>query len=220
MKTICIITGSRAEYGLLKWIINGVKESPNLDLKLIVTGMHLSSNFGSTYKEIKEDGYQIDQKIDILLNSDTPIGISKSIGLGLISFSETLERIAPDLVLVLGDRYEILSIAISAMVAKIPIAHISGGESSEGQIDESIRHSITKMSHLHFVANKIYRNRVIQLGEQPKNVFDVGGLGVDAIKKTSFLDKEKLEKNIGFKFGKKNLLVTFHPVTLEDSSSE
>jgi GDP/UDP-N,N'-diacetylbacillosamine 2-epimerase (hydrolysing) len=220
MSKICVVTGSRAEYGLLKWVINGIKESSKLNLQLIVTGMHLSPDFGNTYLEIEEDGFIIDEKIEILLSSDTPVGISKSMGLAVISFAEVLNRLKPDLVVVLGDRFEIFAAVVSTMVSKIPVAHISGGESSEGQIDESIRHSITKMSHLHFVANNIYKDRVIQLGEEPERVFLVGGLGVDTISRTPLMDKNNLEKKINFKFGVKTLLVTFHPVTLESGTSE
>ena len=220
MKKICVVTGSRAEYGLLRWVLEGIKESKLLDLQIIVTGMHLLPEFGLTINSIVKDGFYIDKKIDLLLNSDTPVGITKSMGLGLIGFAEALNELMPDLLLVLGDRFEILSAANAALLARIPIAHIHGGESTEGAIDEAIRHSITKMSHIHFVASKTYKNRVVQLGEHPNNVYNVGGLGIDNLIKLNLLDKNSLEKEIEFKFKKINLLITFHPVTLENNTSK
>jgi GDP/UDP-N,N'-diacetylbacillosamine 2-epimerase (hydrolysing) len=181
--------------------------------------MHLSPEFGLTYREIEKDGFQIDQKIEILLSSDTPTGLSKSMGLGMISFGEALQQLRPDIMLVLGDRFELFSAVAAAMVARIPVAHLHGGESTEGAFDEAIRHSITKMSHLHFVAAEEYRKRVIQLGEQPDRVFLVGGLGIDNIKKLDLLDRPALETALEFKLGPKNLLITFHPVTLENETS-
>ena len=218
-KKICISTGTRADYGLLRWVIDGVKNSKILEKQLLVTGMNLSPEYGMTINEIKKDGFKITKTVEMLLSSDTPVGISKSIGLGIIGFADAFNSIKPDLIVVLGDRYEILSACIAAMSARIPIAHLHGGEATEGLIDESIRHSITKMSHLHFVATNEYKNRVIQLGEMPKNVFNVGGLGIDNIKKLKLLSKKELEKAINFKFSRKNLLVTFHPVTLEEMKS-
>ena len=217
-RKICVVTGTRAEYGLLFWLMKEIEADENLELKIIVTGMHLSPEFGLTYKEIEKD-FKIDKKIEILLSSDTSIGISKSMGLAQISFAEAYEELKPDIVVVLGDRYEIFSAVSSAMIARIPIAHLHGGEATEGLIDESIRHSITKMSHIHFVATEEYKNRVIQLGEQPGKVFNVGGLGIDNIKKLKLLNKEEFEKSIDFKLNKKNILVTFHPVTLENSTA-
>tara|TARA_B100000212_G_C27332061_1_gene515107 strand:+ start:101 stop:1267 length:1167 start_codon:yes stop_codon:yes gene_type:complete len=219
-KKIAVITGTRAEYGLLRWVIEGINNSEFLDLKIIVTGMHLSPEFGLTYKQIEDDGFFINKKVECLLSSDTPTGIIKSIGLGMISFSETIEEIKPDLILMLGDRFEMLSAATAAMVSRIPIAHLHGGESTEGLIDEPIRHSITKMSHIHFVATEKYRNRVIQLGESPKRVFNVGGLGIDSIHKIKLLNKIELQKKLNIKLLEKNILVTFHPVTLENNTSE
>tara|TARA_B100001248_G_C27397534_1_gene466742 strand:- start:1298 stop:2461 length:1164 start_codon:yes stop_codon:yes gene_type:complete len=219
-RKICIVTGSRAEYGLLRSIIKLVDKSPQLELQLVVTGMHLSSEFGFTVKEILDDNFFISKKLETLLSSDTPIGVSKSIGLGIIGFSETLEDLKPDLILLLGDRYEILSIAICALIAKIPIAHISGGEITEGAIDESIRHSITKMSSIHFVAAEEYKKRVIQLGEDKTKVFNVGGLGAETINKFNLLTKNQLEKDLKFKFNSKNILITFHPETLDENSKE
>lgn len=220
MKKICVVTGTRAEYGLLKPLIRRIKEDTELQLQIIVTGMHLSPEFGLTYKEIEEDGFIIDEKVEMLLSSDTSSGISKSIGLAMIGFSDSFERLEPDMVVVLGDRYEIFAAAISAMVSRIPIAHIHGGETTEGAFDEAFRHSITKMSYLHFTSTEEYRKRVIQLGEKPNMVFDVGAIGIENIKTLDLLNIDELEKNIDFKFGRKTALVTFHPVTLEDSTSK
>jgi len=217
-RKICVLTGTRAEYGLLYWLMKEIEKDKDLELQLIVTGMHLSPEFGLTYKEIEKD-FKIDKKIEMLLSSDTSIGISKSMGLAQISFTEAYEELQPDMLVVLGDRYEIFSAVSSAMIARIPIAHLHGGETTEGAFDESIRHSITKMSHLHFTATKEYQNRVIQLGEQPNRVFNVGGLGIDNIKKLKLLSKKEFEKSIDFKLNIKNILVTFHPVTLENSTA-
>ena len=219
-RRICVVTGTRAEYGLLKWVIDGIQKSDRLSLQLLVTGMHLSPEFGLTFREIVDDGHTIDAKVEMLLSADTATGISKSMGLGMIGFADTFERLKPDLIIILGDRFEAFSAAAAALVANIPVAHLHGGETTEGAFDEALRHSITKMSHLHFVAAEEYQRRVIQLGEQPDRVFLVGGLGVDAIKRTSLLERSQLEASIGFRFGQKNLLVTFHPVTLEDNRAE
>ena len=220
MKKICAVTGSRAEYGLLRWVMEGIKKSKLLNLQLIVTGMHLLPEFGLTANSIVNDGFNIDKKIEMLLSSDTPVGITKSMGIGLIGFAEALNELKPDLLLVLGDRFEILTAVNAALLARIPIAHIHGGESTEGAIDEAIRHSITKMSHIHFVASRTYKNRVIQLGENPNSVYNVGGLGIDNFIKLNLLDKSSLEKAIEFKLKNKNLLITFHPVTLENNTSK
>ena len=181
-RKICIITGSRAEYGLLYWLIKEIEVDKNLKLQLIVTGMHLSSKFGLTYREIKKD-FKIDKKINIFLNSDTSLGISKSMGIAQKLFAEAFEELKPDIIVVLGDRYEIFSVVSAAMIAKIPIAHIHGGEITEGSWDDSIRHCITKMSHLHFTATEEYKNRVIQLGEVPSRVYNTGGMGIENIKR-------------------------------------
>jgi GDP/UDP-N,N'-diacetylbacillosamine 2-epimerase (hydrolysing) len=218
-RKICVITGTRAEYGLLRWVMQGIKDDPELLLQVIATGMHLSPEFGLTYREIEKDGFQIDRKVEILTSSDTPVGIAKSMGLGLIGFADALCELRPDLIVVLGDRFEIFSAVAAALVARIPVAHLHGGESTEGAFDEALRHSITKMSHLHFVAAKEYRQRVIQLGEHPERVFLVGGLGVDNIKRLNLLDRAELEASLDFKLGQKNLLITFHPVTLENSTA-
>jgi GDP/UDP-N,N'-diacetylbacillosamine 2-epimerase (hydrolysing) len=218
-KKICVVTGSRAEYGLLYWLIKEINNSQNLKLQLIVTGMHLSKKFGSTYKEIEKD-FKIDKKIDMQLFSDTAAGISRSIGIAQESFSEAYNDLKPHMVIVLGDRYEIFSAASAAMISRIPIAHIHGGEATEGQIDEAIRHCITKMSHLHFTSVEEYSKRVIQLGEHPSKVFKVGGLGIENIKRLKLLSKKNFEKIIDFKLNIKNILVSFHPVTLEKSTSK
>jgi len=218
-RKICIVTGTRAEYGLLYWLMREIEEDSELELQIIVTGMHLSPEFGLTYKEIEKE-FKIDKKIEMILSSDTAVGISKSMGLAQISFAEAYDELKPDLLVVPGDRYEIFSAVSAGMIANIPIAHLHGGETTEGAFDESIRHSITKMSHLHFTATDEYRKRVIQLGEHPSRVFNVGGLGIDNIKKLNLLTKYEFEKSIDFKLNRKNILVTFHPVTLENSTAK
>jgi GDP/UDP-N,N'-diacetylbacillosamine 2-epimerase (hydrolysing) len=219
MRKVCVVTGARSEYGLLSRVMHGIKNSERLQLQVIVTGMHLSPEFGMTVKDIEADGFCVDKKVEMLLSSDTPIGVTKSMGLGLIGFADALEDLKPDILVLLGDRFEIFAAATAAMVARVPIAHIHGGELTEGAFDDAIRHSITKMSHFHFVAAKDYRRRVIQLGEDPSRVFHSGGLGVDSIHKLELLTSSELEKQIDLKFSEKNLLVTFHPVTLENNSA-
>ena len=219
-RKICVITGTRAEYGLLRWVMDEIKNDPELELQVIVTGMHLSPEFGLTHKSIEQDGFLIDRKVEMLTSSDTSVAIAKSIGLGLIGFADSLNELKPDLIVVLGDRFEIFSAVSAALVTRIPVAHIHGGETTEGAFDEAFRHSITKMSHLHFVAAKEYQKRVIQLGEQPDSVFLVGGLGIDNIKRLKLLDIEELEVSLNFKLDSKNLLITFHPVTLEIATAE
>jgi GDP/UDP-N,N'-diacetylbacillosamine 2-epimerase (hydrolysing) len=218
-RKICVVTGTRAEYGLLRWVIDGIAKSPVLELQLIATGMHLSPEFGLTVQEIEADGHQIDRKVEMLLSSDTPVGITKSMGVGMIGFADALAELQPDLLLVLGDRFEIFAAASAALIARIPIAHIHGGELTEGVFDDAIRHSITKMAHLHFAAAEEYRQRIIQMGEHPDRVFLVGGLGVDAIKRLKLLTREELEESLDFRLGPRNLLITFHPVTLEHNTS-
>ncbi len=218
-RNICIVTGTRAEYGLLQWLMRAVANDANCQLQLVVTGMHLSPEFGLTWRHIEQDGFHIDRKVEMLLSSDTPVGISKSMGLGMIGIADALADLAPDMLVLLGDRYEILAAAIAAMAARIPIAHIHGGEATEGLIDEAIRHAVSKMSHYHFVATEEYRRRVIQLGEAPERVFTVGGLGLDSLSNTRLLSREALESSLDFKFMPRNLLVTFHPVTLEKNTS-
>ncbi len=218
-RKICVVTGTRAEYGLLYWLMKEIEADKDLELQLIVTGMHLSPEFGFTYKEIEKE-FRIDKKIEMLLSSDTAMGISKSMGLAQISFAEAFEELKPDILVVLGDRYEIFSAVSVAMICNIPIAHLHGGEITQGAFDELIRHSITKMSHLHFTATDEYKNRVIQLGEEPNRVFNVGGMGIENIKRLKLLNKDEFEESINFKLNKKNILVTFHPVTLENSTAK
>jgi GDP/UDP-N,N'-diacetylbacillosamine 2-epimerase (hydrolysing) len=218
-RKICIITGTRAEFGLLRLLMQEVQDAPECELQIVATGMHLSPEYGLTYKEIEQSGFKIDYKVDMQLSSDSATSITKSIGIGTIGFAEAYEHLQPDLVVVLGDRFELISAVTATLIAGIPVAHIHGGETTEGAFDEAIRHSITKMSHLHFVAAPEYARRVIQLGEQPNRVHVVGGLGIDAIKNTKLLNRKDLERSLNFKFGDKNLLVTFHPATLEARSS-
>ena len=217
---ICIVTGTRAEYGLLYWLMKSIEDDPKMELQIIATGMHLSHEFGLTYKEIEKDGFRIDKKVEMLLSADTPSAITKSTGLEMIGLADALAELHPDLMIVLGDRYELLAAAFAALVARIPIAHISGGEKTKGAYDESIRHAITKMAWWHFVAAEEYEKRVIQLGEDLQQVFNVGGLGVDAIKKAKLLSKDELTEKTEIQFGEKNLLITYHPVTLEHKSSQ
>ena len=215
MRKICVITGTRAEFGLLRPLIALIAKDEELQLQLIATGMHLSPEFGYTLDEIIAAGFVVDKKVECLLSSDSSVGISKSMALAISGFADALETLQPDLVVVLGDRTEILGAVIAAGIANIPIAHLHGGETTEGAYDEAIRHSITKFSHLHFTSTEAYRKRVIQLGEQPEMVFNVGAIGLDAIKNLKLLNKEEFEKSIGFKLKKRNVLITYHPVTLE-----
>lgn len=218
-RKICVITGSRAEYGLLSGLMRAIREDTALELQVIATNMHLSLEFGLTYKEIEKDGFHIDKKVEMLLSSDTANATTKSVGLATIGFADAYEDLKPDMILVLGDRFEILAAVSAALFYKIPVAHLHGGEITEGAYDDCIRHAITKMSHLHFASTETYRKRVIQLGEQPEHVFDVGAIGVENIKKVRLLSREALENSLGFSLGEKSLLVTFHPVTLENSSA-
>ncbi|MEQ8314078.1 MAG: UDP-N-acetylglucosamine 2-epimerase [Gammaproteobacteria bacterium] len=220
MKRVSVVTGTRAEYGLLKATILKIRESPALKLRLIVTGSHLSPNHGLTYKEIESDKIKIDNKIELELTSDTPVSITKSMALAMTGFAEEFEQNPADVLLLLGDRFETFAAATAATIARLPVAHIHGGESTEGVIDEAFRHSITKMSHLHFVSTEEYRKRVIQLGENPDNVHVVGALGVAALAKAELLDRKEIESRLNFRFGRNNLLVTYHPVTLETESAE
>lgn len=219
MKTICILTATRAEYGLLSPIIKALLKTKLYNVKVAVTGMHLSPEFGLTYKEIEKDGVEIDKKIPILLSSDDAVSISKTMALALSSFAEYFDNLKPDLLLVLGDRYETLAVCCAALNARIPIAHLYGGETTEGAIDEAVRHSITKMSYIHFTSTEVYRKRVIQLGESPDRVFSVGAIGIENILTKKLLSKEELEESIGWKLEKPFAIVTFHPVTLENSTA-
>lgn len=218
-RKICVVTGTRAEYGLLYWLMKEIQADDELELQIIATGQHLSSEFGLTYKNIEADGFVINAKVEMLLSSDSPVGIAKSVGLGTISFADALARLQPDIMVLLGDRFEALAAAQTAMILRIPIAHIHGGETTEGAIDEAIRHSITKMSQIHFVSEPEYRDRVIQLGENPESVFEVGAVGIDNIVRLKLLSLQDLEKQINFSLGKKFFLVTYHPETLTGKSS-
>jgi len=219
IKKVCVVTGTRAEYGLLRLLMKKIKESEYLDLQIIVTGAHLSYEFGLTYRTIEKDGFYIDKKVEMLLSSDTEVGITKSMGLGMIGFADALNEVKPDLLIILGDRFEAFVAASAATVAKIPIAHMYGGETTEGAYDEAFRHSITKMSHLHFTSTDVYRNRVIQMGEDPDRVFNVGTTSVDNIKSMKLLLRGEFEKSINLKLNIKNLLITYHSETLSCSSS-
>ncbi len=219
-KIISILTATRAEYGLLKPIIAKLNKVKEFDVRIVATGAHLSPEFGLTYQEIEKDGFKIDEKIEILLSSDTPSSISKSMGLAMISFADYFEKLNPDLLIVLGDRYETLAVATTAMNQRIPIAHLYGGETTEGAIDESIRHAITKISYLHFTSTDEYRKRVIQLGEHPDRVYNVGAIGIENIINEKLLSKDELENELKIDLTKPYAMVTFHPVTLENNSSK
>jgi UDP-hydrolysing UDP-N-acetyl-D-glucosamine 2-epimerase len=213
-RKICIVTGTRAEYGLLYWLMKEIGADPDLQLQLIATGMHLSPEFGLTYQQIEADGFTIDAKVEMLLSSDSPVGIAKSLGLGVIGFADVLDRLKPDILMALGDRFEILAAAQAALVARIPIAHIHGGETTEGAFDESIRHAITKMAQWHFVGAESYRKRVIQLGETSDRVFNFGAPGLDHLQRIEWMDSPSLEKSLEIKLDPPVFLVTYHPATL------
>lgn len=219
-KKICFVTGTRAEYGLLRGLMRSTASTSDLVLQVIATGSHLSPEFGLTHSEIEADGFRIDRKVEMLLSSDTANGTSKSMGLAMIGFADAFDALTPDLLIVLGDRFEIFSAVATALVTKIPVGHIHGGELTEGAFDDALRHAITKMSHLHFVAAEEYGRRVIQLGERSEHVFNVGGLGVDAITSVTLMTRDALATSLEFRFLEKNLLVTFHPETLNESDPE
>ena len=214
MKRICVVTGTRAEYGLLKELISEINGDKEVELQLIVTGMHLSPEFGFTYKEIERDGFFINDKIEILMSSDTDIGISKSTALALISFSETYNRLKPDIVILLGDRYEMLAAALAAYISKVPIVHLCGGDITEGAYDDAFRHSITKMAYLHFPTTMLAKKRIEQLGENPEKVFYCGYLGNDELNKLKCKDKKELEKIVNFNLDN-YMLIVYHATTLE-----
>jgi GDP/UDP-N,N'-diacetylbacillosamine 2-epimerase (hydrolysing) len=220
MRKICVFTGTRAEFGLLHLVMRGIQDSPDLTLQIVATGMHLSPEFGMTIQEIRSAGFEPNETIEMLLSGDTPTAVCKSMGLGLISYGEAFERLRPDILVVLGDRFEAFCAAAAACVFRIPVAHIHGGELTRGAMDEAFRHAITKMSHLHFTSTEEYRKRVIQLGENPDYVFNVGALGVEVIRKLRLLMRQKLKDEIGFEITSPCILVTFHPVTLEKDSAE
>jgi len=217
---IAVFTGTRAEYGLLYWLIKDIQSDSQLQLQLIVSGTHLSPEFGLTYKEIEADGFKIDEKVDILLSSDSPVGTAKSLGLGVIGFADSLSRLDPTVVVILGDRYEALAMAQTAMIMRKPIVHLHGGEISEGAYDDAFRHAITKFSYLHATSTESYRKRVIQLGEMPERVVNVGAIGLDHLTRTKLLSRRELENSIGFQLNKPYFLVTYHSVTLGNEDPE
>lgn len=219
-RTVAVFTGTRAEYGLLYWLMKDIQTSSHLELQVIVSGMHLSPEFGETWKQIEQDGFSIDAKVEMLLSSDTPVGVVKSMGLGTLGFADTLDRLRPDVLVVLGDRFEALAIVQAALIMRIPVAHLHGGEITEGAYDDAIRHAISKMANLHFVAAEPYRHRVIQMGESPERVFNVGAVGLDHLHRSPKMDLEELAASLGFALRSPYLLVTYHPVTLLEENPE
>lgn len=217
-RRICVVTGSRAEYGLLYWVLHDLHGQPEVELQLVVTGMHLSHEFGLTVREIESDPWPITRRVDMLVAGDSASATAKSIGLGVIGFAEVFEQLRPDIVVVLGDRFEILAAAQGALVQNVFLAHICGGDTTEGAFDEAMRHAITKMAHLHFVTNELSARRVRQLGEDPGSVHVVGNPGLDHLRRGPRLSREELAHSLGAPLGKRNALVTFHPVTLEPDS--
>lgn len=213
MKKIAVFTGTRAEYGLLYWLMKDIQADPSCELQILATGMHYSTVHGNTWKDIERDGFQISENVEILLSSDTPSSIVKAMGVGLLGFADSLKRMKPDVLVVLGDRFEALAVVQAALIMKIPVAHLHGGELTEGAYDESIRHAITKMSNIHFTAAEPYRNRVIQLGEQPDRVYNVGALGLEHLTRTTFKSLEELNQQYNFDFSKPYVLITYHPET-------
>jgi UDP-hydrolysing UDP-N-acetyl-D-glucosamine 2-epimerase len=214
-RRIAVVTGTRADYGLLRWLMAEIAAQSGSRLQVVVTGMHLSPEFGNTWRAIEDDGFTIDERVEMLLASDSPVGVAKSTGIGTMGLADAFARLSPDIVVLLGDRFEILAAAQAALMMRIPIAHIAGGESTEGAIDDAIRHAITKMSKLHFTAAEPYRDRVIQMGEQPRTVFQVGAIGLDNLERLPLLDRHELSDALGFDLGTEPLVVsTFHPETL------
>lgn len=216
---VCVVTGTRADYGLLRPIMLALKADPAFELMIVASAMHLVPEFGETWKEIDADGFSIDAQVEMLMASDSRRATAKAIGLGMIGFADALERLAPDILMLLGDRFEALAAASTALVLGIPIAHISGGDVTEGAFDDSLRHAITKMSHLHFVASQEAAARVVQMGEDPARVFAVGDPGLDSLRDMKLIDRHSLENDLNIKFLSRNLLITYHPVTLEIGSS-
>ena len=219
-KKVAVFTGTRAEYGLLFWLLKDIQNDTELDLQLLVSGMHLSPEFGETYQQIESDGFFIDEKIEILLSSDSAVGTAKSMGLGVLGFSDALARLRPDMLVILGDRFEALAAAQTAMIMRIPIIHLHGGEITEGAYDDSIRHAITKLSYLHGTSTEEHRQRVIQLGEEPERVSNVGAIGLDHLKRSQFMSVGELQKSLGFEITKPFFVVTYHPVTLGEEQPE
>lgn len=218
-RRICVVSSSRADYSLLFWVMKGIQRTPGLTLQVAITGTHLSPEFGLTGRVIEADGFPIDARVEGLLSSDTACGVTKSIGVTTMGFADALERLRPDILVILGDRFELLAAAQAALIARIPVAHIAGGDTTEGAYDEAIRHSITKMSHLHFVTNADAQRRVSQMGEDPAHIFNFGSPGLDNIRHSQLLGREALEADLGVRFRSRNLLVTFHPVTLDPLGS-
>ncbi|MBF8669050.1 UDP-N-acetylglucosamine 2-epimerase (hydrolyzing) [Pseudomonas putida] len=219
-RKVAVFTGTRAEYGLLYWLMKAIQDSTSLDLQVIVSGMHLSPEFGETWKEVVKDGFEIDAKVEILLSSDTPVGVVKSMGLGTLGFADALDRLRPDILVVLGDRFEALAIVQTALIMRIPVAHLHGGEITEGAYDDAIRHAISKMAYLHFVAAEPYRRRVIQMGESPDRVFNVGAVGLDHLCRSEKMSVSALSQSLGFALSCPYFLVTYHPVTNFDEAPE
>jgi UDP-N-acetylglucosamine 2-epimerase (non-hydrolysing) len=220
MRKIAVFTGTRAEYGLLYWLLKDIQADSELKLQLLVTGMHLSPEFGCTYHQIEKDGFTIDEKVEILLSSDTPVGVAKSMGLGVLGFTDALNRLKPDMLVILGDRFEALAAAQTAMLLRIPIVHLHGGEITEGAYDDAIRHAITKLSHIHCTSTDEYRNRVIQLGEAPERVKNVGAIGLDHLSRSKLMTISELSQSLNFSLNKPYILVTYHPVTLAEEDPE
>lgn len=218
MKNIAVFTGTRAEYGLLYWLLKDIQADDYLSLQLLVSGTHLSPEFGATYEQIEKDGFNIDEKIEILLSSNTAVGVAKSMGLGVLGFTDALSRLKPDALVILGDRFEALAAAQTAMILRIPVVHLHGGEITEGAYDDAIRHAITKLSYIHCTSTSEYRERVIQLGEEPSRVLNVGAVGLDHLSRSEFMTIEELSHSLNFELHKPYLLVTYHPVTLADES--
>lgn len=215
MKNLAVVTGTRAEFGLLQPLLEKIAADPDTNLQLVVTGMHLSPEFGMTVNEVRDAGYEIAEEIEMLLSSDTGVGTAKSVGLATIGFADALHRLRPDWLVVLGDRFEVLAAATAALLVGVPIAHIHGGERTEGAIDESIRHSVTKLAQLHFVSTSEYRKRVIQLGERPDTVFHVGAIGLDRIDHRSLASRTEIASSLGLDQSRRWCTVTYHPATTE-----
>lgn len=219
-RKIALFTGTRAEYGLFYWLMKDLQANDQFELQVIVSGMHLSPEFGETWREIEQDGFHIDAKVEMLLSSDTPVGVVKSMGIGTLGFADALDRLQPDMVVVLGDRFEALAFVQAALIMRIPIAHLHGGEITEGAYDDAIRHAISKMANLHFVAAESYRRRVIQMGESPDRVFNVGAIGLDHLRRSPKMSLAELAESLDFPLRLPYLLVTYHPVTAEEENPE
>ncbi|SQC03116.1 UDP-N-acetylglucosamine 2-epimerase [Clostridium tetanomorphum] len=220
MKKILVVTGTRADYGLLYWTMREIQNDVELELQLVVTGNHLVKDYGYTVEQIKRDGFQIDEEIDIIINSEKKSSIVKSMGLEMVQMAQCFDRLKPDILLILGDRYETFVAATCAMMMNISIAHMNGGESTEGAVDEQIRHSITKMAHIHFTGAEYYKERIVKMGEEPWRVYNVGQAGIENIKRLKLLEKYELQRELNVSFDKPVFLVTYHPVTLDIENIE